>query len=353
MTIQRIAHVRRALREKNLDAMVITNEHNRRYLSGFTGSAGWLLITPDKLFMITDSRYWGQSATQAPQFELVKHLTRPEQLEKLRDTLKTLGAQKVGFEGDDVSVNQHQQWKEMCAGIELTPLSEAVEQLRAVKDEQELAKIRRAIALTDKAYEHIRRWIEPGMSEREVAWELEVFMRTRGAEGMAFDVHVASGPGSAEPHHAPSERKIQMREPIWIDMGAKVDGYCADCTRSFTLGEPDAQFKKIYDIVLRAQLTAIHALKAGLPGKEADTIARKVIEDAGFGENYGHGLGHGVGLFIHEKPSAGKVSEDTLSAGALLTVEPGIYIPEWGGVRIEDVVIIGEQGVENLTTAPK
>jgi Xaa-Pro aminopeptidase len=353
MTVPRIAGVRRALSAQQLDAIVITQPDNRRYLSGFTGSAGWLIITPQQQIIIGDSRYWERIGKEAPHFELVKHTTRPEQLEKLRETLQSLKAKKVGFEAEHVTVAQHAKWKEELKDIELVATTEVIEQLRAHKDAQELATLRRALALTDNAYKHIRHWIEPGMTEREVAWELEVFMRTHGAEGLAFEVGVASGPDSAEPHHHSGDRRIQWRDPIWIDMGAKVDGYCADLTRSFTLGEPDDQFKKIYAIVLRAQLAAIAALKAGVSGKDADAIARQVIEDAGYGENFGHGLGHGLGLFIHEKPSAGKASEDTLNEGALLTVEPGIYIPGWGGIRIEDVVLIKADGVEVLTQAPK
>lgn len=355
---QRLAGVRRALAEQNLDALLVrqaeeTPSPNVRYLSGFTGSAAALIIAREKQFIASDSRYWEQIAKQSPDFTLLKYKNHPEQTEVVRDALRALGAKRVGFESERLTVAQHTIWTKAFEGIELVATSNLVESLRMAKDAQELESIRRALALTDQAYEHIVRWIEPGMSEKEVAWELESFMRLHGADGLAFDVHVASGPNSAEPHHVSNERQIQEGEPIWIDMGARVGGYCADLTRSFVLDEPDEQFRKIYEIVLKAQLAAEQALKAGLPGKEADAVARKVIEEAGYGDNFGHGLGHGLGLAVHEKPSAGRASEDVLPAGAIVTIEPGIYIPGWGGVRIEDVALIQAGGAEILTKAPK
>ena len=358
MTNPRLDSIRRLMRDNNLDALLVrqaeeTPSVNMRYLSGFTGTAGVLIVGRDQQFIATDSRYWEQVKHQAPNYALLQYKNHPEQADVVRDKLKSLVAKRVGFEAGRLTVAQHVIWKEKFEGVELVATTDMVEGLRMVKDTHEIDVVRKAIALTDRAYEHIVNWIEPGMSEKEVAWELEAFMRTRGADGLAFDVHVASGPNSAEPHHVADDREIRLGDPIWIDMGARVGGYCADLTRSFVLGEPDEQFKKIYEIVLRAQLTVEHALKAGLPGKDVDAIARKVIEDAGFGDNFGHGLGHGVGLHIHEKPSAGRVSEDTLPDGALVTIEPGIYIPGWGGVRIEDVALIHDGGAEILTKASK
>lgn len=358
MTNPRLAGARRLLSEQNLDALLIrqseeTPTFNVRYLTGFTGSAAVVIVGREQQFVASDSRYWGQIEKQSPDFGLLKYKNHPEQTEVVRDALRALNAKRVGFESERLTVAQHERWAKSFEGIELVPTSNLVETLRMSKDESELAQMRKAHALTDQAYEYILNYIEPGMSEKEVAWELESFMRTHGADGLAFDVHVASGPGSAEPHHVSGERQIQEGDPIWIDMGARVAGYCADLTRSFVLGEADEQFKKIYEIVLRAQLACEHALKAGMAGKDADAVARQVITDAGYGDNFGHGLGHGLGLAVHELPSAGRVSQDTLTAGSILTVEPGIYIPGWGGVRIEDVALIRDGGAEILTRASK
>ncbi|HID96168.1 MAG TPA: peptidase M24 family protein, partial [Candidatus Latescibacteria bacterium] len=195
--------------------------------------------------------------------------------------------------------------------------------------------------------------IEPGMTEKEVAWELESFMRTHGAEKAAFDLIVASGPNGALPHVTASERAIRAGEPIVMDLGCVVEGYHSDMTRTICLGQPDARFREIYQLVLSAQLAAEEAIRPGMTGREADAIARRIIEEAGYGEQFGHGLGHGVGLAIHEKPTLGKLSEDVLEPGMVFTVEPGIYIPGWGGVRIEDMVVLREDGVEVLTQASK
>ncbi|MEA3459204.1 MAG: M24 family metallopeptidase, partial [Chloroflexota bacterium] len=228
-----------------------------------------------------------------------------------------------------------------------------VEKIRAVKEEDELKKIKRAVALTDEAFAHIVDFIEPGMTEKEVAWELEVFMRTYGAEKMAFDPIVAAGPNGAMPHATPSEQAIRPGESLIMDFGCVIDGYHSDMTRTICLGRPDDRFQEVYDLVLSAQLAAEEAIRPGMMGKEADGIAREVIEKAGYGEQFGHGLGHGVGLAIHEKPTLGALSCDVLEPGMVFTVEPGIYIPGWGGVRIEDVVVLGEDGPEVLTEAAK
>ncbi|MFQ5814763.1 MAG: M24 family metallopeptidase, partial [Anaerolineae bacterium] len=265
----------------------------------------------------------------------------------------------VGFESAHLTVDQHREWQEVAedavstSEFELVPTKELVEMIRAVKDEDELGKIKKAIALADEAISHIVDFIEPGMTEKEVAWEMEVFMRTHGAEKLAFDLIVGSGPNGAMPHATVSERAIRAGEPIVIDMGARIDGYNSDMTRTICAGRPDDKFKEIYDIVLEAQLTAEQNIRPGMQGKQADDIARQVIEKAGYGKEFGHGLGHGVGLAVHEKPGVGRLSEDVLVPGMVFTVEPGIYLPGWGGVRIEDIVVLKEDGVEVLTQASK
>ena len=348
---RRLVVLRRKLAEHDLDAILITQPENRRYLSGFTGSAGVLLISQEQAIIATDFRYYEQVARQAPHFQLAK--IERKFVDVLPDLVAQVGARRVGFESAHLTYDQYQEWAKVAKGFELVPTKELVEQIRAVKDEDELEKIRRAVALADEAVAHVLGIIEPGMTEKEVAWELESFMRTHGAEKMAFDLIVASGPNGALPHATASERAIRAGEPIVMDLGCVVEGYHSDMTRTICLGQPDARFREVYELVLSAQLAAEEAIRPGMTGREADAIARKVIEEAGYGEQFGHGLGHGVGLAIHEKPTLGKLSEDVLEPGMVFTVEPGVYIPGWGGVRIEDMVVLREDGVEVLTQASK
>jgi len=347
----RLTKLREALAAEGLDAILITQPENRRYLSGFTGSAGVLLISQDQAVLATDFRYYEQVEKQAPDFRLAKITDKFKTL--LPELVQQVGAKRVGFESVHLTVDQHQEWQEVAEGFELVPTKEWVEKIRAVKDEDELGKIEKAIALADQAFAHIVSFIEPGMTEKEVAWELEVFMRTRGAEKLAFDIIVASGPNGAMPHATVSERVIRAGEPVVMDMGARIDGYNSDLTRTVCAGRPDGKFREIYDIVLEAQRAAEQRVRPGMTGKQADAIARQVIEEAGYGDNYGHGLGHGVGLAVHEKPGVGRLSEDVLEPGMVFTVEPGIYLTDWGGVRVEDIVVMREDGVEVLTRASK
>jgi len=354
---QRLVVLRQKLAEQDLDAILITQPENRRYVSGFTGSAGVLLISQDQAILATDFRYYEQVEKQAPDFRLAKVTGKFKTV--LPELVQQVGAKRVSFESAHLTVDQRQEWQEVAEGavstseFDLVPTKELVKGIRAVKDEHELSKIKKAIALADEAIAHIVGFIEPGMTEKEVAWELEVFMRTHGAEKLAFDIIVGSGPNGAMPHATVSERAIRAGEPIVIDMGAMIGGYNSDLTRTICAGQPDDKFREIYDIVLEAQLTAEQSIRPGIQGKQADDIARQVIEEAGYGENYGHGLGHGVGLAVHEKPGVGRLSEDVLEPGMVFTVEPGIYLPGWGGVRIEDIVVLKEDGVEILTQASK
>ncbi|MFQ5886033.1 MAG: M24 family metallopeptidase, partial [Anaerolineae bacterium] len=228
-----------------------------------------------------------------------------------------------------------------------------VEEIRTIKDLDEIEAIRKAVALADETYAYLCEYIKPGLTEQEVAWKAEVYMRQGGAEKVAFDFIIAGGPNGALPHATTTERAFREGEPIVIDMGARVEGYHSDLTRTIYLGEPEARFQEIYALVRRAQKSALEGMRAGMKGKEADGLARQVIEEAGYGEYFGHGLGHGVGLAVHEKPRATKTSEEELQPGMVLTVEPGIYISGWGGVRIEDIVVIREDGVEVLSRASK
>ena len=348
----RLSKLRSALADESLDAIIITQPENRRYVSGFTGSSALLLITPTEALLATDFRYYEQVAREAPGFRLVK-IESPEIGALLNDAIHEVGAKRVGFESQHVTFDTHRKWTEAAEDIEYAPTEGIVEKLRSVKEQSEVDAIRRAVALSDGAIKHIRETIQPGMTEKEVAWELEAYMRTHGAQQVAFETIVGSGPNGALPHVKPTDREVGAGEPIVMDLGARVDGYNSDVTRTLCIGEPDDRFQEIYGIVLKAQLAAEEAIRPGMLGREADAVAREVIGDAGYGEYFGHGLGHGVGLAVHEKPGAGKSSEDELLPGCVVTVEPGIYIPDWGGVRIEDLVVVTDDGIEVLTQASK
>jgi Xaa-Pro aminopeptidase len=347
----RLDTLRAKLADLSLDAMVINQPENRRYLSGFSGSAGVLIISAGQAILATDFRYYDQARQQAPDFELAK--VGYEFLKHLTELLRRVGARRVGFESGFVSIAQHAAWTQAVPDVEWVPTVDLVEEMRAVKDPGELAAVRAAVTLADQALVAVGARLQPGVTEREVAWDLEVTLRTHGADDVAFDLIVASGPNAALPHLRPTDRRIQAGEPIILDVGARLDGYHSDLTRTLCLGRPDDRFREIYNLVLQAQLAAERGLKAGMNGREADALARSVIEAAGYGAQFGHGLGHGVGLTVYEKPRLGQTSEDVLRPDMLVTVEPGIYLPGWGGVRIEDLVRITPDGAEVLTGAAK
>jgi len=291
----------------------------------------------------------------SPQWELIQagHDFADMILDVLRDL--GLGGLSIGFEAGHVSVDQLLSWERtLKAHVRLINTSQMIEDMRMLKDNGEIQSIRHAVALADEALAHIYDWMQPGMSERQVAWELESTMRTRDAAGVSFEIIVATGPNGALPHFRPTDRVIQVGEPVIMDLGCVVDGYCSDVTRTVCLGTPkDEKYLKIWDLVLRAQERAKAGMKAGITGVDGDKLARDVIEEAGYGDYFGHGLGHGVGLAIHEYPRLSYRYSGEIPSGSVMTVEPGIYVPGWGGVRIEDMVIVGQDGVEVLTGAAK
>jgi Xaa-Pro aminopeptidase len=347
----RLAKLRQTLTDNGLDAIIITQPENRRYLSGFTGTKGALFISPARAFLAVPFVYLEQARKQAPAFEVA--MFQREFVEVWPDLVAEINARRVAFESAHLTVAEHGKLVAGAENVELVPTEGMVEGLRAIKEQGELDKIREAVALADAAFAHIVEFIEPGLTEREVAWELEAYMRTRGAEKVAFDLIVGAGPNGALPHHEVSERVIGTGEPIVMDLGAQVAGYHSDLTRTICLGQPDERFTEIYDLVLRAQLAAEAVVRGGIVARKADNAARQVIAEAGYGEQYGHGLGHGVGLAIHEDPFVRQDAEEVLKPGMVLTVEPGIYLPDWGGVRIEDMVLVREDGIEILSRASK
>jgi Xaa-Pro aminopeptidase len=298
---------------------------------------------------MTDFRYIEQVKAESPDWELVR-------IENLNETLKTLIDEndigKIAFEADNVTVQRLEQWKEKLE-VEFIPVSGWVEELRSIKTEQEIENIRQAAKIGDQAFAELLPKIRSGVSEIEIALELEFLMRRAGASGMSFSPIIASGPQSALPHARPSERILMYGDFVVFDFGCIVNGYCSDMTRTIVIGEPEEQHLLIYDLVLKAQLESLAAVAPGRKGSEIDAIARDIITDAGYGEYFGHGLGHSLGLEIHESPRLSKADHTVLQPGMVVTVEPGVYLPGFGGVRIEDLVVVREDGHEVLTSTFK
>ena len=354
----RLARLRDKLHERGLDAVLISQPENCRYLSGFTGSAGYLVISAEEAIIATDFRYFEQSALQSPNFKLVK-VQGGGMSQWLSKALSIVKAKRFGFEAGHVTFDFYTRLRKMMAELNaaetprLMSTQNLVESLRVTKDAEELKQIELAARIADAAMEDVVPTIKLGMTEKQVAWELEKSMREHGADSVSFDTIVASGPNGALPHHRPRDRAIQKGDPIVIDMGAKVNGYCSDITRTVTVGQPDDTLTKVYDTVLAAQLTAITTVESGMNGGEADSLARTVIEQANYGENFGHSLGHGIGLAVHENPRVGPNSNSQLEASMVFTIEPGIYVPGWGGVRIEDMVVLENGKARVITKTPK
>lgn len=347
----RLKELRDTLVEREIDAILVGQPENRRYLSGFTGSAAWLIISAEQALLATDFRYYEQVGREAPGFELVKIQTEFSDL--LPGLLREPAIRRLGFESQHLTVDQLQTLSQATEGVEWVPVKDAVERIRAVKDEGEIESLRLSAALTDAAFSHLLEVIRPGMTEREAAWEIEAYMQTHGASKVAFDLIVAAGPNGALPHARPGDYVVQAGDAFVVDIGCVVDGYCSDMTRSFSLGDASAEYLKVWEIVLKAQQAALGGIRAGVSGVEADALARDVVTEEGYSERFGHGLGHGVGLAVHEAPRASRLSKDTLEAGMSLTVEPGVYLPGEFGVRIEDLVIVREEGIEILSGSRK
>lgn len=353
MTTTRLDNLRERLEEQGLDYLLVSQAENRRYLSGFTGSAGFLLVGASSAVLATDFRYIEQAAHEAPAFDIFR---MEGQLTRWFPVLASgLGRARLGFNSQNLLYASFLELRQAVSEfpIDLVPTKGLVAALRAVKDAQELECIIRAVALGDEALAFALDRLEPGWTELRLAWELERYMREHGSGAIPFDIIVAAGPRSSLPHAQPTDRAIGAGEPIVIDMGARIGGYCSDMTRSICLGPPDDTFKRIFDLVLAAQLIAEATVEVGMTGEQADALARRVIQEGGHGDHFGHGLGHGVGLEIHEPPRLGPRSEDVLADGTVFTIEPGIYLPEWGGIRIEDMVVMQEGRPQVLTGSPK
>lgn len=347
----KLDQVRQSFDKWHVDGLLITSAANRRWLSGFTGSAAMLLITREEAILSTDSRYWEQAEREAPEFTVYRSQAKPDDLPSF---LAKGNANRLGFEAKYVSVTDYRKYRQQ-KDYRWKALDATVEPHRAIKSSEELALIRRAAGITDKTISLFPQMALPGRTEREVAWDLEKTMRELGADRPGFDIIVASGPNSALPHHHPGDRRLEHGDMIVVDLGSEVGGYRSDLTRTFFLGDsPDDSFWGIYNTVANAQQAAIDGIRSGVNGKYVDSLARDVIVAAGHGDHFGHGTGHSLGLEIHEFPRFSIHSEkDILQAGTVMTVEPGIYLSGYGGVRIEDLVLVTPDGSEMLSHAPK
>ncbi|MBN2909880.1 aminopeptidase P family protein [Polycladomyces sp. WAk] len=348
---KRIDRLRERLKEQDLEALLVTHPMNRRYLTGFTGTAGMVLVTEKEAKLLVDFRYVEQAQKQAPHLDVVR--VGGEPFRTVAGLCREWNVSRLAFEQDHLVYARAEKLKSILDGVEVVPVSNMVEKLRETKDADELETLRRAARIVDEVFAEILKEIRPGLRERDIAFRLEFLMREKGADSSSFDIIVASGPRSALPHGVASDRVLEKGDLVTLDFGALYEGYCSDITRTIVLGKPNERQREIYDIVLHAQQAALEAVRPGVTGRDVDKVARDIITDRGYGEQFGHSTGHGIGLEIHEAPTLSVNGETVLQSGMVVTVEPGIYLPGFGGVRIEDDVVVTEQGKEVLTHSPK
>ena len=346
----RIGRLQRKLGDHEVDALLVTNLTNVRYLTGFSGTNGQVLVTNSDAVFFTDPRYEARAKDLVSGAEIEIYTTRLTEVLEKRLTAGT--TRRLGIEATTMTLAERDRLAERLNAIELVSVEDAVEDLRRTKDAHEIAAIRAAVQLGDEAFAWAIDRLVPGAVEREIALDLEVRMRLAGADGVSFDPIVGSGPLSAHIHHTPSDRNFEKGDLLLLDFGCRVDGYCSDMTRTVVLGPSSDEQRKVYDTVLQSQLAGIAAARAGVRGCDVDAAARAVVDEAGRGGQFPHSLGHGVGLDIHETPAL-KTSEDELLPGEIVTIEPGIYVTGRGGVRIEDVVVVTDDGCDVLTRSPK
>lgn len=341
------------LKEKDLDAIWVSDGYNMRYISGFTGGTGSLYISENKKLLLTDSRYTTQAANESKGFEIKEIGNSNTYLKTLNELLENDNAKTVGFEDEVMIVSEYEKFSKESKAETWVPLKNSLDTLRRIKTAQEIKYLETAESIGDKAFSYILNILKPGMTEIEVAVELEGFMKKNGAAGISFDSIIASGINSAMPHATPSHKKIEKGDFVTMDFGCVYEGYCSDMTRTVVVGKASEKQKEIYHIVLEAQLAALEGIRPGITGSSVDKIARDIIKNAGYEECFGHGLGHSVGLFIHENPRLSPLDETILEENMIETVEPGIYIPNVFGVRIEDMVVITKDGHRNLAHSAK
>lgn len=352
MSVKRISQLRQQVAAENLDGLIVTDLNSVRYLTGFTGSSGLLFITDKKAEFFTDSRYTVQAKKQVKGARV--HLARTALYEAMAKLPGVLTKNLIyGFDGEHVTVAERKRLKALLPAAQLVQADGLMTELGWVKEKEEIDSIVQAVRISDIAFERILNLIAPGIRERELAAELEYQMLMLGSEKPAFETIIASGYRSAMPHGVASAKKIKKGDFVTLDFGATVNGYVSDITRTVVVGKASSRQKKIYNIVLRSQMAGIRKVKAGVSGVAVDAACRRIIERAGFGKNFGHGTGHGIGFLIHTGPRVSPLSKDNLKPNNVITVEPGIYIDGWGGVRIEDDVVVTKSGGKVLNKAEK
>jgi Xaa-Pro aminopeptidase len=348
--LPRAARLLGAIKEKKLDGLLVTSPENVRYLSGFTGSEGVVLLGTKKRLFLTDGRYTAQAEKEVEGFRLGEYRLR---LDGVSLWAKKLDVLRLGFEDEHVSFHEHRELKKRCPKVSLIPMSKLMRRLRVAKEAQETSRIRKAARIASASFEETVAKIRPGMKEREIALDLEFGMKRRGAEGIPFPIIVASGRRAALPHGIATEKKIAKGDLVTVDFGAVYGGYCSDETVTVVVGKPTRRQRRVYDTVREAHDRAISAIKPGRSLREVDAAARDFIKEAGYGDYFRHGTGHGVGLAVHEEPRISPETTGTAEEGMVVTIEPGVYIPGWGGVRIEDMLRVTRRGCEILSGIPK
>jgi Xaa-Pro aminopeptidase len=348
----RIEKLRNAMNSKGFEAVLIFSKENMRYFAGFRGTSGALIITEKNTLLLTDFRYVEQATNEAPLYEIIQHAggLLPE---SVGQQIKKMNVTNLGVEEATLPIGILKTLKKEAMSGEFSSIDEEINEIRKIKDPSEIEQIKMGITLCDLAFVHILDFIKPGLSEKEIGLELEYVMKKNGAEGIKSNHVIASGERSALPHGAASERIVNAGEFVKMDIGAVIDGYYSDFTRTVVIGEPTEKQVEIYGIVRKAQEVALDAIGPGKICSELDEVARAIIRDAGYGDHFGHSLGHSLGLNIHEKPAMRDTDHSILEPGMVITVEPGIYLPGWGGVRIEDLLVITEDGYDNFTKATK
>lgn len=344
--------VQEIIKKLSVNAILVSNGNNMRYVSGFAGETGYLLISDKRHIVITDFRYTIQAELEAEGYEVIT-IGKGGYEEAINGIIETEGIDRLGFEAEDTLFATYLRLKDKLQVRELVPVGNEITKLRRIKTPRELEMIKKAEAIGDQVFTEILDYIKPGMTELEIAAKLEYLLKVNGGQTVSFPAIVASGVNSAMPHAVPTGKKVEAGDFLTMDFGCVYEGYCSDMTRTIVIGKASQKQKEIYNLVLQAQLAALDFIKAGLQGKEVDQVARDIIYNAGYEGCFGHGLGHSVGLHIHENPRLSMLEEDILEAGMTETVEPGIYIKGFGGVRIEDLVVVTRDGHENFTFSNK
>jgi Xaa-Pro aminopeptidase len=349
MESTRVAALQRLMVERNIEALLVTQRENVRYLTGFTGSSGSVVVAHGKPLLVTDFRYQIQAAAEAPEVRVL--VQKKDHYSAIKEAARRLGADTLWFDEASLTIDRVKALRKQ--GLRLKGIKDPVAELRQRKDTVELAKIRTAIRRAEDSFLALKRFIRPGAFERELGFKLEMLIRERGSRRTAFDIIVASGKNGAMPHASTTGRRLRAGDLVTIDFGAEADGYYCDITRTVCVGRSTPRQRLVHDLVLRAQAQAINAVKPGVRCAELDRLARTTIAQAGHGKHFGHATGHGIGLMVHEGPSLSALSKGVVDEGMVFTVEPGVYIAGWGGVRIEDMVLVTADGHRVLTSLPR